>query len=489
MADSTWYVAEETATLREAVPLPKQNGKKPARAAPKNVALLWGDRVIRKKDGKVWARGYEGTIDDDVIDQQSSLLEVYFIDVGQGDGILIRTPDDRHLVIDGGNYKKNQITQRNAADFIDWKFGTEYRRDQIVIDAMIASHCDGDLYGGLHDLVRADEAFRKAEYDTPKRPKVKSFYHAGVSHWIPKKGGTKGLGEISDGFLFSLLEDDLESVTQQDVFPQLAGEWGEFLAELRTLKPKVQRLSQLSEYLPGFGKNNDLRIRVLAPFQHEVGGRSCLRAFDSGSGKTTNGNSVLLRLDYDRARILLTGDLNKGSQAKLVKDWPDVRRELAADVAKGCHHGSDDVSYNFLSMINAGCTVISSGDTETHGHPRPSIVAAAGQTGYTQIDNDELTTPLVYSTEISRSYRLSNQNQYLLDDEDDKPTKLKPSDLSIKVKTSSKSAKEIPAESAHVVSGIVYGLVNVRTDGKKILCAIKNEGKEKWEIRTFTSRF
>jgi len=40
-----------------------------------------------------------------------------------------------------------------------------------------------------------------------------------------------------------------------------------------------------------------------------------------------------------------------------------------------------------------------------------------------------------------------------------------------------------------VVAGIVYGLVNVRTDGNKILCATLNEGKSKWEFQTFESRF
>jgi len=40
-----------------------------------------------------------------------------------------------------------------------------------------------------------------------------------------------------------------------------------------------------------------------------------------------------------------------------------------------------------------------------------------------------------------------------------------------------------------VVDSIVYGLVNIRTDGNKILCATLNEGKNKWEINTFRSRF
>jgi hypothetical protein len=36
---------------------------------------------------------------------------------------------------------------------------------------------------------------------------------------------------------------------------------------------------------------------------------------------------------------------------------------------------------------------------------------------------------------------------------------------------------------------LVYGLVNVRTDGNTILCATLNEGKSKWEIKKFNSRF
>ena len=40
-----------------------------------------------------------------------------------------------------------------------------------------------------------------------------------------------------------------------------------------------------------------------------------------------------------------------------------------------------------------------------------------------------------------------------------------------------------------IIDGLVYGLVNVRTDGNKILCATLNEGKSKWEIKKFNSRF
>jgi hypothetical protein len=41
----------------------------------------------------------------------------------------------------------------------------------------------------------------------------------------------------------------------------------------------------------------------------------------------------------------------------------------------------------------------------------------------------------------------------------------------------------------YVVAGLIYGLVNVRTDGEKILCATLNEKDNTWQVKTFLSRF
>lgn len=40
-----------------------------------------------------------------------------------------------------------------------------------------------------------------------------------------------------------------------------------------------------------------------------------------------------------------------------------------------------------------------------------------------------------------------------------------------------------------VVAGLIYGLVNVRTDGDTILCATMNEKDYTWQIKKFQSRF
>src|SRR5262245_37020106 len=126
------YLSAETAPLYAA-----DTGNK------KLLELLWGDRVNVLQAGtpraRVKARGKEGFVSTADLGDQS-LLEIYFIDVGQGDGILIRTPDDRHLMIDGGYKRASQPTGKNAADFVDWKFFVDYERTQIHLDAMLTSH-------------------------------------------------------------------------------------------------------------------------------------------------------------------------------------------------------------------------------------------------------------------------------------------------------------------------------------------------------------
>lgn len=470
--------------------------------------LLWGDRVETLSDGegtgrvRARARGQEGFVSPDDLGD-TPLLEVYFIDVGQGDGVLICTPDRRHVLIDAGYNRSMQPTGKNAADFVDWKFAKDYRAERIQLDAMIASHCDADHYGGLWDLINPEET---EELDL-KEVRVDAFYHAGVGWW-KEADGKRSLGPVSGGKLTRLLGDRdslLAAVDPDAPGPRAQGQWGSFLkcvAELKTARNRatpVGRLSQETGYLPGFEPaDNKVAIRVLGPVEQQQDGKPVLDSLGSDS-QNTNGNSVLLRLDYGRTRILLTGDLNARSQQVLLAHYTGRRQEFASDVAKSCHHGSDDCSYEFLSAVGAGATVISSGDAEGHAHPRPTIVAASAQTGHTRIQDDRLVTPLVYSTEISRSVRLGKVVEVECPDH---PTSHGP--LEVRLNEESNATVHYAETSAgalrprkrnrrlggsYVVGGVVYGLVNVRTDGERILCATLNENSHTWDLKAFESRF
>ena len=490
----------------------------------KRFYLLWGDRVEVMEEGnnraKVRARGWTGWVKNSVLDGDS-LLELYFIDVGQGDGVLVRSPEGKHLLIDGGYTRSKQPTNKSAADFVDWKFFDDYGGTDIHLDAMIASHCDADHYGGLWDLLRDDPEARK-ELDC-RSVIVDAFYHAGVSWWRP---GDRWLGRTQSGCLIDLIEDHDSIVAGLDdnASRRLQGEWASFLERIAARVQTVRRLGvggdEEEAFLPGFepATGESVKIRILAPIVRTVAGGPAVKDLGDES-QNTNGHSILLQLRYGSTKILLTGDLNKKSQHELLEVYEDDTSIFACDVAKGCHHGSDDVSYSFLQAVNAAATVISSGDNEGHAHPRPSIVAASALTGHRQIDtaSDELATPLIYMTEVERSvavgeiFHLVSSHYpheggqievqvYAVDPEKlDSPlqqdaqskTGVKSNVYYKKTKAGAlhpeKKDRRLPG--SYIVAGIVYGLVNVRTDGHQIMCATMNEAKKQWNIHTFRSRF
>lgn len=164
--------------------------------------LLWGDRVkVLEEDPqtdrvRVHARGTTGWIDRSDLGGEP-LLELYFIDVGQGDGVLVVTPEGHHLMIDGGYQRTRQQTGKSAADFVDWKFHRDYLLEgeqedaglnQVRLDAMIASHADADHYGGLRDLVDRDTPSWDEELDTDGVT-VERFHHPGL---CPQRTSVRG---------------------------------------------------------------------------------------------------------------------------------------------------------------------------------------------------------------------------------------------------------------------------------------------------------
>lgn len=468
--------------------------------------LLWGDGVrfvdasAQGDRREVRARGgRRGWVKADALGG-TSLLEFYFIDVGQGDGVLIKTPDFRHVMIDGGWPRSRQDTGKNAADFVDWKFVRDYGRHTIALDGLIASHNDADHYGGLWNLL---DVAKSDELDA-EHVRVDRFYHAGLSWWEDDDGDRflgRSVTRDGDDFWVDLLDDRASAAraVREDAHPRLQGWWRRFIetvldATTREGNPTpFQRLSHRTEYLPGFGPGvgDGTVVHILGPVAFDVDGAPAVRKFPGGSSTNTNGTSVLLRVDYGRTRILLTGDLNKASQHALLRDMAGRRLDLACDVAKACHHGSDDVSYRFLRAMQPSATIISSGDNEGHDHPRPSIIAASATTGYLQLDeaSDELRTPLVYSTELGRSIDLGRAARLDLEtddgeqvvDEDDLD------DATVHLKGTSRTRVDL--DRALIVGGLIYGLVNVRTDGETILCATLDEQSSRWRCQTFESRF
>jgi len=76
----------------------------------------------------------------------TSNVEVHFIDVGQGDSVYIKLPNNVDILIDGGNnwYGDDVVTYLKSQDVDD-------------IEYLIATHPDADHIGGLDDVLKAFE--------------------------------------------------------------------------------------------------------------------------------------------------------------------------------------------------------------------------------------------------------------------------------------------------------------------------------------------
>ena len=72
----------------------------------------------------------------------SSVLRVYFVDVGQGDAILILSPDNKTILIDGGE------TDTGIVPFLQ-SMGVQQ------IDLIVATHPHSDHIGGLVQVLKA----------------------------------------------------------------------------------------------------------------------------------------------------------------------------------------------------------------------------------------------------------------------------------------------------------------------------------------------
>jgi beta-lactamase superfamily II metal-dependent hydrolase len=445
--------------------------------------LLWGDPLhVVEEDGdwvRVRARGKRpGWLRREIVSDES-LLEVYVIDVGQGDGVLLKTPDGSWHLIDGGVENAKQMTKKGAANFVRWKFLEDLREEKVALANVVLTHADADHYGGLVDLLSGWLPFHG-----PFAVEVGSFLHNGLGRFSsrPALGRTRGgrvgtfpfdggLGRDAD-FVIELL-DGLETFSSPP--RELQSGYARLAEAVARRAGSARRVSHRDGHLPGYGPGEgDVTIRVLGPVLESIGfGYRGLRVLGSDS-VTLNGHSVVLRLDYGQASILLTGDLNTPSQRLLLAcHGPEA---FSVDVAKACHHGAEDVHLDFLRALQARATVISSGDNENYAHPRPALMGASARYGREARGRtrNEVLPPLVYSTELARSIRLAyalSLRPGLLDD----------------------AEVELPSERwrfrrlsyTPVSTDLVYGLVNVRTDGEHVLCGTMEESGKDFDVKVF----
>jgi competence protein ComEC len=98
-----------------------------------------------------------------------------------------------------------------------------------------------------------------------------------------------------------------------------------------------------------------------------------------------NDASCVLRVRTPKESVLLPGDIEKRSEAALLRDEP---ARLAADILVAPHHGSNTSSTaEFLQTVRPRYALFATGYRNRYGFPRPAVVARYAAEGVALLDS------------------------------------------------------------------------------------------------------
>ncbi len=291
--------------------------------------LLLGVAMILARGGKwqrraAWGALVAGALAGVVprpIEHPRNALLVEAIDVGQGDSLLLITPDGKTLLVDGGglaaglpqgSYQRDESEGTGSEAMPEFDIGEQvvspalWARGIRRLDAVALSHAHSDHMGGLPAVLRN---FRPAELWVGNNPHTTSYD--------------------------ALLRE---------------------AAELRVRARSFRAGDQLA-----FG---DAQVGVLAPLPGYLPGPM-----------PGNNDSMVLHVAYGDTSVLLEGDAEAPVEEAMM-----ARAGLESALLKVGHHGSvTSTRPEFLARVAPRWAVISCGLHNRFGHPRPEVLAELEQ--------------------------------------------------------------------------------------------------------------
>lgn len=257
-------------------------------------------------------------------------LEIAALDVGQGDGFVLRK-GALVFTIDNGSTSKNLFPEQIFFPYCKAK------RIQ-HIDYALLTHCDRDHISGIQALLEKNpsislshlilpaSALQDHRYDLLKR--LAYNHGADVSYW--QKG------------------DELVFSEQGICLSAKKTAWAE--------NPSTSKKRGLDT------TGHQLHIR-------------CFYPNDSTYIEEANAHSIGCLLEYGHFRMLFTGDMPKESEEALLENCRETEASPIVDVLKLAHHGSKTSSCpSFLSETRAKFALFSYGKKNRYGHPHKSTV-------------------------------------------------------------------------------------------------------------------
>ena len=248
-------------------------------------------------------------------------LTITMLDVGQGDGIVIRTPRGHTILVDTGGRLEHgpAVDGKSPAEIVGERIVLGYLQRTGVrrVDLLMITHPHGDHVGGCAPIVRALRV--DAIADSGQRYSGRAYV------------------------------DCLTTARERGV-------------PVRVVRAGMR-----------WQTDDGVVLDALAPSE----------PFLADTGDDVNENSIVMRLSYvlpggRTYRALLTGDAGEGSEARLLAHGADLR----ADLLKVGHHGSRwATTADFLAAVHPRVALISVGRHNSFGHPSPETLARLADTG------------------------------------------------------------------------------------------------------------
>ena len=251
--------------------------------------------------------------------QDSSVVRVAFLDVGQGDAAVVEFPEGQTIVIDGGaSYDSLDLGRAVVGPYL-WDRGIRH------LDHLIGTHPQLDHVGGLASIARKFSLGR---------------------YW--------GNGIDREERFHQRLRDELRAKG----IPEERAEAGMVLAE-----------------------SPSCRMVVLNPPRSEessMDGRHGPEMEGRRDGSTLNNLSVVTRLVCGIHTFLFAADIESKAMQRLL-DHGDA---LQSEVLKVPHHGAlSSLHDEWIRLVHAGDAVVSAGPHNPYGHPVASVLTAYQEVG------------------------------------------------------------------------------------------------------------
>ncbi|AGA70428.1 ComEC/Rec2-related protein [Desulfitobacterium dichloroeliminans LMG P-21439] len=248
-----------------------------------------------------------------------SVLQVTFIDVGQGDCILIETPKGARVMVDAG--PKTNRFDAGEQIIVPYLLQQGIKR----LDALILTHPHSDHVGGASAILET----------------------------IPV--GWVGIPEDGKDWLsLDSAEESGSGGSQWDGWEEVGLDWNLVrVLEMMT----IERLTCGDTLV----LDSNSRLKVLAP-----------GAILSGTESDENNNSLVLRLENEAGQsVLFTGDMEEELMGELYRSG----QVYDADLFKVPHHGSRySMMTDLLDQIDPQAVIISVG-RNSFGHPSSEVLS------------------------------------------------------------------------------------------------------------------